>query len=104
MQNDHLKLNVIRQYCLSTNNVFLFVSREGFWGREIGRMVGTELPLGVVHHQYMVTGTIPEVANLKKELPFMRDLEGSVYTRQERQGIAVGVYESADKMKMKDDW
>lgn len=67
-------------------------------------MVGTELPLGVVHHQYMVTGTIPEVANLKKELPFMRDLEGSVYTRQERKGIAVGVYESADKMKMKDDW
>ena len=53
---------------------------------------------------YLVTGTIPEVANLKKELPFMRDLEGSVYTRQERQGIAVGVYESADKMKMKDDW
>lgn len=104
MQNDHLKLNFIRQYCLSTNNVFLSVSREGFWGREIGRMVGTELPLGVVHHQYMVTGTIPEVANLKKELPFMRDLEGSVYTRQERQGIAVGVYESADKMQMKDDW
>ena len=104
MQNDHLKLNFIRQYCLATNNVFLSVSREGFWGREIGRMVGTELPLGVVHHQYLVTGTIPEVANLKKELPFMRDLEGSVYTRQERQGIAVGVYESADKMKMKDDW
>lgn len=80
------------------------VNAAGFWGREIGRMVGTELPLGVVHHQYLVTGTIPEVANLKKELPFMRDLEGSVYTRQERQGIAVGVYESADKMKMKDDW
>ena len=83
---------------------FFSFSREGFWGREIGRMVGTELPLGVVHHQYLVTGTIPEVANLKKELPFMRDLEGSIYTRQERQGIAVGVYERADKMKMQDDW
>jgi len=80
------------------------VNAAGFWGREIGRMVGTELPLGVVHHQYVVTGTIPEVANLKKELPFMRDLEGSVYSRQERQGIAFGTYESADKMKMQDEW
>ena len=67
-------------------------------------MVGSELALGVVHHQYIVTGTIPEVENLKKELPFMRDLEGSVYSRQERQGIAFGVYESVDKMKMQEDW
>ena len=34
----------------------------------------------------------------------MRDLEGSVYSRQERQGIAFGTYESADKMKMQDEW
>ena len=81
--------------------VFLF---RGFWGREIGRMVGTELSLGVVHHQFLVTGPIPEVASLKKELPFMRDLEGSTYTRQEKQGILFGPYESADKMKMEEGW
>ena len=67
-------------------------------------MVGSEIALGVVHHQFVVTGTIPEVANLRKELPFMRDLEGGVYSRQERQGIAFGMYESADKMVMQDDW
>lgn len=67
-------------------------------------MVGTELPLGVVHHQFLVTGPIPEVASLKKELPFMRDLEGSTYTRQEKQGILFGPYESADKMKMEEGW
>ena len=67
-------------------------------------MAGTELPLGVVHAQYIVTGTIPEVANLKKELPFMRDPDGSVFTRQEKQGIAFGMYESADKMKMQEEW
>lgn len=67
-------------------------------------MTGSEIALGVVHHQYVVTGTIPEVANLRKELPFMRDLEGSVYSRQERQGIAFGFYESADKMKIQEDW
>jgi len=82
----------------------MVLSFRGFWGREIGRMTGRELALGVVHHQYIFTGPIPEVANLKKELPFMRDLEGSVYSRQEKQGIGFGTYESADKMKMEDDW
>ena len=67
-------------------------------------MTGRELALGVVHHQSIMTGPIPEVANLKKELPFMRDLEGSIYSRQEKQGIVFGSYESADKMKMEDDW
>lgn len=56
----------------------MVLSILGFWGREIGRMTGRELPLGVVHHQYILTGTIPQVANLKEELPFMRDLEGSI--------------------------
>ena len=67
-------------------------------------MAGRELALGVVHHQAIMTGSIPEVANLNKELPFMRDLEGSIYSRQEKQGIVFGPYESADKMKMEDDW
>ena len=67
-------------------------------------MAGRELALSVVHHQSIMTGPIPEVANLKKELPFMRDLEGSIYSRQEKQGIVFGSYESADKMKMEDDW
>lgn len=83
---------------------FIVFSSQGFWGREIGRMAGSELALGVVHHQYVITGPIPEVVNLKQELPFMRDLEGSVYSRQEKQGIGFGTYESADKMKMEDDW
>lgn len=80
------------------------VNAAGFWGREIGRMAGSELALGVVHHQYVITGPIPEVVNLKQELPFMRDLEGSVYSRQEKQGIGFGTYETADQMKMQDDW
>ena len=67
-------------------------------------MAGTDIALGVAHAQYVVTGPIPEVANLKKELPFMRDLEGSVISRQEKQGILFGGYESADKMKMEEEW
>ena len=67
-------------------------------------MAGMDLPLGVVRHQYLVTNTIPEVAELKRELPFLRDLEYSLGSRQERQGIAFGAYEDAERMEIKENW
>ena len=67
-------------------------------------MVGLDFPLVPVDHQYFVTNTIPEIAALKKEIPVLRDLEGSYYLRQERQGVIVGPYEPADKMRCVDDW
>lgn len=67
-------------------------------------MVGLEHPLIPVQHQYVVTSTIPEVKALKKELPVLRDLEGSYYLRQERDGLLFGPYESQEKMKVQDSW
>ncbi|XP_066932255.1 dimethylglycine dehydrogenase, mitochondrial-like [Clytia hemisphaerica] len=80
------------------------VNASGFWGREIGKMVGVEHPLIPIHHQYLVTSTIPEVQQCKHEIPVMRDLEGSYYLRQEKQGLVVGPYERAEKMRLQDDW
>lgn len=67
-------------------------------------MVGLEHPLIPVQHQYVVTSTIPEVKALKRELPVLRDLEGSYYLRQERDGLLFGPYESQEKMKVLDSW
>lgn len=80
------------------------VNVAGFWAHEIGRMAGVELPLVPIHHQYVVTSSIPEVKALKTELPVIRHLEGSFYLRQERDGLLFGPYEHADKMKMCEDW
>ena len=82
----------------------LFSMLLGFWGREVGLMAGMELPLVAIHHQYVVTSTIPEVAALKHEIPVIRDLEGSYYCRQERQGLLFGPYEHPDKMKLQEEW
>ena len=76
----------------------------GFWCQEIGRLAGIEHPMIAIHHQYAVTSTIPEVADLKTELPVIRDLEGSYYLRQERDGLLVGPYEKPHKMRLQDDW
>lgn len=80
------------------------INAAGFWSREVGKMVGVEHPLCPIHHQYLVTTTIPEVEELSFEVPVIRDLEGGYYARQERKGLLVGPYEAVDKMKLQEDW
>ncbi|XP_050960873.1 dimethylglycine dehydrogenase, mitochondrial [Labeo rohita] len=80
------------------------VNATGFWARELGHMIGFEHPTIPVHHQYVVTATVPEVKALKTELPVIRDLEGSYYLRQERDGLLFGPYEKEEKMKLQDSW
>lgn len=80
------------------------VNAAGFWAREVGKMIGLDHPLVPVQHQYVVTSTIPEVKALKQELPVLRDLEGSYYLRQERDGLLFGPYESQEKMKLQASW
>eukprot|EP00079_Xenopus_tropicalis_P012797 XP_002940239.2 PREDICTED: dimethylglycine dehydrogenase, mitochondrial isoform X1 [Xenopus tropicalis] len=80
------------------------VNAAGFWAREVGKLIGLPHPLIPVHHQYVVTATVPEVKALNRELPVLRDLEGSYYLRQERDGLLFGPYESQEKMKLQDSW
>ena len=94
-------LHTSYQIIMLTVPYILFI---GFWGREVGVMAGMDLPLVAIHHQYVVTSTIPEVAALKHEIPVLRDLEGSYYCRQERQGLLFGPYEHPDKMKLQEEW
>ncbi|XP_061654987.1 dimethylglycine dehydrogenase, mitochondrial [Phyllopteryx taeniolatus] len=80
------------------------VNATGFWAREVGKLIGFEHPTIPVHHQYVVTATVPEVKALKKELAVIRDLEGSYYLRQERDGLLFGPYENMEKMVLQDSW
>ena len=70
----------------------------------MGKLSGVDIPICAVHHEYLVTATLPEVAELKRELPVVRDMDGSYYCRQERSGLLVGPYETADRMKIMEDW
>ncbi len=69
------------------------VNAAGTWAYEIGRMMGLELPVVPILHQYLVTDRIEAVAALDRELPIIRDAEESWYVRQERDGLIVGPYE-----------
>jgi len=73
------------------------VNAGGLWAKQVGRMVGLDLPLSPLEHHYLVTETIPEVQALDFEVPMMVDLEGFSYLRQEGQGVLLGVYEVTHK-------
>ncbi len=70
------------------------VNAGGLWAREVGRMVGLELPVLAMEHQYLITGDMPELVG-KPEIMTVLDFEGEIYTRQERGGMLLGTYEKA---------
>lgn len=76
-----------------TINAEHVVNAGGLWAKQVGRMVGLDLPLSPLKHHYLVTETIAEIAALDFEVPMMVDLEGFTYMRQDQQGILVGIYE-----------
>jgi dimethylglycine dehydrogenase len=70
------------------------VNAGGLWAREVGRMVGLELPILAMEHQYLITEDLPQLKGQKEQLHAI-DFEGEIYTRQERGGMLLGTYERA---------
>ncbi|MCV3735795.1 FAD-dependent oxidoreductase [Rhizobium sp. TRM96647] len=75
------------------------VNCGGLWAREIGRMVGLELPVLAMEHMYLITEDMPEVIEFNRtqgrELMHCVDFDGEIYIRQERNGMLMGTYEKA---------
>ncbi|TGS11898.1 FAD-dependent oxidoreductase [Mesorhizobium sp. M2E.F.Ca.ET.209.01.1.1] len=78
------------------------VNAGGLWAREVGRMVGLELPVLAMEHMYLITEDMPEVAEWNKktgtEIIHAVDFDGELYLRQERGGMLMGTYEKANKV------
>ncbi|MCH2626401.1 MAG: FAD-dependent oxidoreductase, partial [Acidimicrobiales bacterium] len=69
------------------------VNAAGCYAPQLGQMVGYDVPIVSVIHQYLVTEAIPEVAELNFDLPVIRDPRASCYYRREIDGLIVGPYE-----------
>ena len=82
-----------------TLNAEHVVNAGGLWAREVGRMVGIELPVLAMEHMYLVTDEMPEVVAFNRErgheLPHAIDFKAEIYMRQERSGLVLGTYERA---------
>ena len=75
------------------------VNAGGLWAREVGRMIGLELPVLGMEHMYLVTEDMAEVAEHNAatghEMPMALDFAGEIYIRQEGGGMLLGTYEQA---------
>ena len=70
------------------------VDAAGQWARQVGRLAGVELPIVSLEHHYVITEPLPEIRALPRELPVLRDPEGSFYARQEGEALLVGPFEA----------
>ena len=73
------------------------VAATGCFARRTGAMVGLDVPVLPVQHQYIVTEPHPEIQARRREgLPEMgvlRESDGSWYMREEAGGLLLGPYE-----------
>lgn len=73
------------------------VTATGNYARQTAAMVGLDIPVIPVQHQYIVTEPHPELIKRKEqglpEMAVLRESDQSYYMREERQGLILGPYE-----------
>ncbi len=73
------------------------VSATGNYARQTGAMVGLDVPVLSVEHQYIVSEPHPDVvarhAQGHPEMPVIRESDRSWYLREENKGLILGPYE-----------
>lgn len=73
------------------------VSCTGNYARQTGAMVGLDIPVIPVEHQYIVTEPHPELIKRREsgapEMGVLRESDGSWYLREENGGFILGPYE-----------
>lgn len=90
---------------VTTNNGFvpadLIVSCAGFWGVEIGAMIGLKVPLLPLGHQYVKTTAVPSLIGrevnkninaMNAELPILRHQDQDLYYREHGEQFGIGYY------------
>jgi glycine cleavage system T protein len=68
------------------------VNAGGIHAAEIGRLAGVRIPVVPLLHQYVVTDQFMGPDEPGARLPTLRDLDGLIYARPERRGLAMGGY------------
>ncbi len=73
------------------------VNATGYRVNEVGSMLGVRHPVTSMEHMYFLTDTMPELEALDFRVPIIRDPGDDFYSRQEKKGLLVGVYEQGCK-------
>ena len=74
-----------------------FVNAAGYRVHQIGGFYGLESAVSSMEHQYFLTEQLPELKALDRRVPLIRDPGDDFYSRQEHEGLLVGIYEQGCK-------
>jgi dimethylglycine dehydrogenase len=75
----------------------IVINAGGYYGRQVGEMVGQRLPVVTLEHQYLVTESLPELETNPDNFPLVRDPDIMYYLRRERNGLLLGSYGHAGR-------
>ncbi|WP_158774229.1 GcvT family protein [Cobetia sp. L2A1] len=75
----------------------IIVNACGYRVNEVGDMLGVEYPVISMEHMYFLTEPLPELEARETRVPLLRDPRDDFYSRQEKKGLLVGIYEQRCK-------
>ncbi len=70
------------------------VNCAGMWSRELGKMMGASFPLYAAEHMHMTTNPME---GTYKGMPYLRDMDGYIYIKEEMGGLLMGGFEPVAK-------
>ncbi|MGI9488307.1 MAG: GcvT family protein [Geminicoccaceae bacterium] len=74
------------------------VNAAGLWAKDVASMIGRDLPIVAIEHQYVVTEQIDEVQRLDGSLPFICEPDNAFYLRAEADGLQLGAFEAEPRI------
>ncbi|MEM7208919.1 MAG: FAD-dependent oxidoreductase [Pseudomonadota bacterium] len=75
----------------------VIVNACGYRVNEVAAMYGMQHPVASMEHQYFLTDPIAELEAMDHKVPLIRDPLDDFYSRQEKNGLLVGIYEQGCK-------
>ncbi len=73
------------------------VNAAGYRVHQVGNFYGLESAVSSMEHQFFLTEELPELTELGRRVPLLRDPGDDFYSRQEHHGLLVGIYEQGCK-------
>ncbi len=73
------------------------VNAGGYRVHQVGNFYGLESAVSSMEHQFFLTEELPELEQLGRRVPLLRDPGDDFYSRQEHHGLLVGIYEQGCK-------
>lgn len=99
---DRIAAVVTHRGAIRTNTI---ICAAGPWSREVGAMVGVELPVSPLRRQVVVTEAIP---NLAREMPMTLDFGSTLYFHPEGPGLLIGMSDPMESpgfnVERSDEW